>query len=365
MAYLKFNQIYKMDSVLAVKEAAFKKVLSAKNSETVKQLESFFFGPKGEVTILLKKIKEINPEKRTEFGKQVNEIKTELINLIESKKLSLRKKEIEESIKNDLIDPTAPFDINSKEKPEYISRSGSYHPVKVDSEKMFRILESMGYIVEEHRLLDDDYHVFEALNIPKGHPARELWDTFWTDEGFIPTTHTSSMQIRVMQKYKHLLDKGEPIAVVIPGRCFRNEATDATHGHTFYQIEMVYIGKDISIGDMIGTMKAFLEKFFDKEDIKVQVQPSYFPFVEPGLQFMNECVFCNGIGCGICKYSGWIELMGCGYIHPKVLENAGIDSKKYTGFAFGPGIGRIVMLKNGIKDLRHFYKGDLRFLEQF
>ncbi|MEA3357754.1 MAG: phenylalanine--tRNA ligase subunit alpha, partial [Patescibacteria group bacterium] len=210
----------------------------------------------------------------------------------------------------------------------------------------------------ESRILDTDRNVFEALNIPPGHPARDLWDTFWTEDGLIPTTHTSSMQNRILSQ------KQIPIREVIVGRCFRNEATDASHEHTFYQIEGMCVGKGITLADLIGTLTTFFNAFYGK-DVKYRIQPSYFPFVEPGLEFMIECMVCGQKGCSFCSYSKWIELVPCGMIHPKVLMDGGVDPEVYSGFAWGLGYDRLVMLGSKIDDIRHFHSGDIKFLEQF
>jgi phenylalanyl-tRNA synthetase alpha chain len=229
-------------------------------------------------------------------------------------------------------------------------------------QEMNRVLEifrSMGFDILESRQLDDDYHMFESLNIPQGHPARDIWDSFWTDEGLIPPAHTSTMQNRAMKQFGP-----PPVRVVIPGRCYRNEATDASHEHTFYQVEGVYVDKGISMGDMLGTIKTYLEAFFETE-LEIRVQPAYFPFTEPDSEVMMSCPFCRKTGCSVCGHSGWMEIMGCGMIHPNVLTEGGIDPKEYSGFAWGFGLDRLVMIKNGIKDIRRLHSGDLNFLEQF
>jgi phenylalanyl-tRNA synthetase alpha chain len=212
--------------------------------------------------------------------------------------------------------------------------------------------------------------MFEALNFPEGHPARDDYDTFMTvqtdknDKAFIAPAHTSTMQHRVLQQYKANLEQGEPIAVVIPGRVFRNEDLDARHEHTFYQLEGVYVGQGIHAGHLIATLKTFLQEYYGKE-LEVKTQPFYFPFTEPSFEFALSCPFCDKKGCNICSQSGWIELLGCGMIHPNVLREAGIDPEVYTGFAWGGGIERLVMMKYGVEDVRHFESGKLDFLRQF
>jgi phenylalanyl-tRNA synthetase alpha chain len=354
-----------MDSPKQIVSKAQKAIKEAESLQDLKKIRQEFLGSEGSLNKMFGKIGELDPEKRADFGKNLNEAKTKVESMLEKKLANIQNANLEKELETKPIDPTAPFNLNSQYNPKIPSQKGSSHPILKEIEKMYKILESMGYIIEERRILTDDWNCFESLNIPKGHPARDLWDTFWTEDNYIPSTHTSSQQVQYMSKYKKNLENGDPIAVAIPGKCYRNEATDARHEMTFYQLEMFYIDKDIKITDMIGTMKSFLQEYFEKEDIGIHIQPSYFPFVEPGLQFMNDCVFCNGEGCNICSFTGMLEIMGCGYIHPQVLENAGIDSNIYSGFAYGPGVGRIVMLKNQIQDIRHFYSGDLKFLKQF
>jgi phenylalanyl-tRNA synthetase alpha chain len=222
----------------------------------------------------------------------------------------------------------------------------------------------MGFSAVQSRELDDDYHMFTSLNFPPGHPARDDYDSFVTDEGLLAPAHTSTMQNRVLKAGKKDLLTGEAIRVVIPGRTFRNEDVDATHEHTFYQLEGVYVDAGINAGHLIATLKTFLEEYWGQK-LEVKTQPFYFPFTEPSFEFALSCPFCNKQGCPICKFTGWIELLGCGMIHPNVLMQAKIDPVKYTGFAWGGGIDRLVMMKYGIEDIRHFHSGNLKFLRQF
>ncbi len=324
------------------------------------QLKTKYLGKNGIIKTLLKKIGNIATSKRANYGKDVNELKGKIDGLLEEKKKSeLRKKKGSSMIDED-FDITAPFAPNTpaSKKPELFSTPGTLHPITSMNEKALGIFKSMGFHVTSSRQLDDDYNVFSALNIPEGHPARDLWDTFWTEEGFIPTTHTSAMQNRILKEQK------PPIREVIVGRCFRNEATDASHEHSFYQIEGMYVDKDINLADLIGTLKHFMNAFYDK-DVKYKLQPSYFPFVEPGLEFMVECMVCGQKGCPFCSYTGWIELVPCGPIHPNVLREGGLDPNLYSGFAWGLGLDRLVMLAGQIEDIRHLHSGDLRFLTQF
>jgi phenylalanyl-tRNA synthetase alpha chain len=229
---------------------------------------------------------------------------------------------------------------------------------------VLNIFYRMGFTAIESRQLDDDYHMFETLNFPADHPARGDYDTFMTTEGLIAPAHTSTMQNRVLKAHKKALENGQPIAVVIPGRVYRNEDLDARHEHTFYQLEGVYVGEKINAGNLIATLKTFLEEYYG-QSLEVRTQPYYFPFTEPSFEFAISCPFCQKKGCPVCSYAGWIELLGCGMIHPNVLKMAGIDSDKYTGFAWGLGIDRLVMMKNNIEDVRHSESGKLEFLRQF
>jgi phenylalanyl-tRNA synthetase alpha chain len=228
----------------------------------------------------------------------------------------------------------------------------------------------MGFNASESREIDDDFHMFGALNFPDDHPARDDYDTFMTDQTdgngnrLIAPAHTSTMQNRVLQQYKGNLEKDEPIAVVVPDRVFRNEDLDPRHEHTFYQLEGVYVDKGVHAGMLIATLKTFLQEYYGKE-LEVMTQPFYFPFTEPSFEFALSCPFCDKKGCNVCSYTGWIELLGCGMIHPNVLRAAGIDPEVYTGFAWGCGIDRLVMMKYGIEDVRHFHSAKLEFLRQF
>ena len=225
-------------------------------------------------------------------------------------------------------------------------------------EKILDIFARMGFNAIESRELDDDYHMFGSLNFPKGHPARDDYDTFVTDDGLIAPAHTSTMQNRVLKTVK------PPIRVVIPGRVFRNEDLDARHEHTFYQLEGIYVERDINVGHLLATLKTFLEEYYGQQ-LEVKIQPFYFPFTEPSFEFALSCPFCKKTGCQICSHTGWIELLGCGLIHPNVLREGGINPDEYSGFAWGFGVDRLVMMKYGVEDIRHFHSGNLDFLRQF
>lgn len=304
-------------------------------------------------------LKEMDSKDRAEFGQEINQLKTELLNMIDNQE--------DELTVLDPIDVTAPVDINvsSEKRPKLLSSSnGSRHPLMTEMDNILDIFYRMGFSSLESRQIDDDFHMFESLNFPKGHPARDDYDTFMTTEGLIAPAHTSTMQNRVLIEGKKLLDSNLPIATVLPGRVFRNEDVDARHGHTFYQIEGIYVDKGINTGNLISTFKTFLEEYY-KQDMEIILQPFYFPFTEPSFEFVLSCPFCQKQGCNVCSYSGWIEIGGCGMIHPKVLKMAGIESVIYTGFAWGFGVDRLVMMKHGIEDIRHFMAGKLEFLRQF
>jgi phenylalanyl-tRNA synthetase alpha chain len=310
-----------------------------------------------ELTALYDRLKTLpSGDQRATFGREVNLLKNELEVLIQA--------ESAPKIKQEPIDVTAPLDIN-KPKPQLLPvTDGSVHPLMSELGSILSIFSRMGFTAVESRQLDDDYHMFTSLNFPPDHPARDEYDTFVTDEGLVAPAHTSTMQNRVLKRYKKNLSSGEAIAVVIPGRTFRNEDLDARHEHTFYQLEGVYVDKGVHLGHLISTLKAFLEDYYAQE-LEVKTQPFYFPFTEPSLEFALSCPFCKKKGCHVCSYTGWIELLGCGMIHPNVLKEAGIDPKIYTGFAWGCGIERLVMMKYGVEDVRHFESGNLKFLRQF
>lgn len=310
-----------------------------------------------ELNALFEKLKTLEPgDQRAEFGKEVNQLKQELEQMIRNSSIS--------EIKREPIDVTAPLDINAPLPQLLSANNGSIHPLMSEMHEILDIFSRMGFTAIESYELDDDYHMFTSLNFPPDHPARDEYDTFVTDEGFVAPAHTSTMQNRVLKEKKDLLTQGQPIAVVIPGRVFRNEDLDARHEHTFYQLEGVYVDKGINAGHLAATIRSWLSSYFNR-DIDIKIQPFYFPFTEPSFEFAASCAFCDKKGCNICSYTGWIELGGCGMIHPNVLSEGGVDPKIYSGFAWGFGIDRLVMLKYDIEDIRHFESANLKFLRQF
>ncbi len=306
---------------------------------------------------LLAELPTLPVEQRASFGKDINHLKQELQNIVNESA------DTQERLAT--IDVTAPFDVNvNGHRPELLpSTGGSIHPLMTEMDTILDIFYRMGFNAVESRQIDDDYHMFESLNFPEGHPARDDYDTFMTTDGLIAPAHTSTMQNRVLKKYKENLEKNEPIAVVIPGRVFRNEDLDATHEHTFYQLEGVYVDKGVNAGHLIATLKTFLEEYYQQQ-LKVKTQPFYFPFTEPSFEFAisRPESLRNGTGT---EDDDWLELLGCGMVHPNVLRMAGIDPEIYTGFAWGVGIDRLVLMKYGIEDIRHFESAKLDFLRQF
>ncbi len=315
-----------------------------------------YLGKKGLITDLLKGMKDLSNDERKAVGALVNELKQEAGNSITEKieelKLAQIKKEIESM-------PT--FDVSL---PTNLDR-GSYHPITLVQRECESIFKSMGFTVEDYSEVVTDYECFESVNIPKNHPARDMQDTYYLENGQLLKSQTSAAQNAILRKYGDALKtQGKPIKAIFPGRCFRNEATDACHENTFFQMEGMMVDKDISISNLIYFMKTMLSEVF-KKDIKVRLRPGFFPFVEPGFELDISCLICGGEGCPSCKHSGWLELCPCGMIHPEVLREGGIDPEEYTGFAFGLGLTRLAMMKYGVKDIRDLNSGSLKALSQF
>ncbi len=310
-----------------------------------------------ELKALYSEIPSLEPQERAAFGQEINQLKNELQTLVDDHQESA----------NALppIDVTAPFAPNTSNESMprlFTSDQGSMHPLTVEMERITDIFYRMGFEVVESRQIDDEYHMFSSLNFPDGHPARDDYDTFITEEGLIAPAHTSTMQNRVLSDRKHLLDEGKSIGVVIPGRVFRNEDLDATHEHTFHQLEGVYVAKGATVGNLVATLKTYLSEYFS-EDLNVKLQPFYFPFTEPSFEMAVERP--QALRKDESEEQQWLELLGCGMIHPNVLREAGIDPEVYTGFAWGCGIERLVLMRYEIEDIRHFNSGKLDFLRQF
>ncbi|RJR31622.1 phenylalanine--tRNA ligase subunit alpha [Candidatus Parcubacteria bacterium] len=316
----------------------------AKNIQALSDLEIKFLGRKGEMSRILKGLKNLSGEEKPKIGALANELKNQIVN-----DLNKASQVIKGEAKEELIDLTLPG-----KKVMY----GRLHPITLVKNELADIFTSMSFMVLDGPEAESDFYNFESLNIPPYHPARDMQDTFYLKDGNVLRTQTSNMQVRAMQKY------GPPLRAVFPGRVFRNEATDASHETNFFQFEGLMIDKDINIGNLVATMQELISGVLKKQ-VEVRLRPGYFPFVEPGFEMDVECLNCGGKGCPVCKHSGWVEIFGCGLVHPNVLKYGGIDPKKWSGFAFGLGLNRLVMVKYGINDIRLFMSGDLRFLKQF
>ena len=346
-----------MNSKIAELKLQFEaEAAKASSTAELEALRVAYLGKKGSITELMKEMKDLTPEEKKSFGQEVNLLKSFATEKLAQCTQELKKQEIEKEI-NSIPD----FDISMPPS----MNEGSYHPVTLVQRQCERIFRSMGFAVEDYSEIVTDYECFEALNIPKHHPARDMQDTYYLDNGQLLKSHTSAAQNAIYKKYRDaLINDGVPIKAIFPGRCFRNEATDACHENTFFQMEGVMVDRDISISNLIYFMKTMLSEVFRK-DLKVRLRPGFFPFVEPGFELDISCLICGGEGCPSCKHSGWLELCPCGMIHPEVLRAGGIDPDEYTGFAFGLGLTRLVMMKYGIKDIRDLNSGSLKTLTQF
>ena len=317
--------------------------------QALEALKVKVLGKKGSLTALLRGMGQLSPEERPKAGQLINEAREELTALLDEKQQQMALKEKEERLLKEAIDVTEPRDL---------PLVGAVHPMQLVLNEVLDCFTSMGFSVAEGPEVELDHFNFELLNLPKNHPARDAQDTFYIDDNIVLRTHTSPVQARTM------LSQKPPIRIVCPGRVFRADEMDATHSPVFHQIEGLVIDKDVTMGDLKGTLDAFAKRLYG-DDIEVRFRPSFFPFTEPSAEVDLTCFNCHGKGCRVCKGTGWIEVLGCGMVNPKVLEMCGIDSKVYSGFAFGIGLERITMLRYGIKDLRLLFEGDLRFLKQF
>ncbi|MGB9839713.1 phenylalanine--tRNA ligase subunit alpha [Thermovenabulum sp.] len=307
-----------------------------------------FLGKKGKLTALMKKMGELPPGERPVIGQLVNKIKEEMEFAIEEKIKTIKEHIKKEKIEKEKIDVTVPTRVIL----------GHRHPLSIVLNEVINFFYGLGYEVVEGPEVEWDYYNFEALNIPKDHPARDLQDTFYITEDILLRTHTSPVQIRTMEKSK------PPIKVIVPGRVYRSDAVDATHSPVFHQVEGLVVGECVTMADLKGTLTAFAKAIFGEER-KTRFRPSFFPFTEPSAEMDISCISCNGKGCRLCSYTGWIEILGCGMVHPNVIKNGGYDPEKVLGFAFGMGLERIALLKYNIDDMRLLFENDLRFLSQF
>ena len=337
-----------MENLEALAAEAKAAIEAAGDGAALEQLRVDFLGKKGQITALLKGLGKLSAEERPAAGAQINVVKQELQDLIGQRKTALESAAVEAQLAAETIDVSLPGRGQS---------TGGIHPVTRTMERMEAFFSAIGFDVVEGPEIEDDYHNFEALNIPAHHPARAMHDTFYVDEHTVLRTHTSPVQVRVMESQE------PPLKIICPGRVYRCDS-DLTHTPMFHQVEGLLIDEHSSFADLKGVIEAFLREFFEKE-LEVRFRPSYFPFTEPSAEVDIQCVNCGGSGCRVCSQTGWLEVMGCGMVHPKVFEYSGIDTEKYTGFAFGMGVERLVMLRYGVNDLRLFFDNDLRFLEQF
>ncbi len=340
---------------LELKQLFDEKIAAVSLVTEVEQLRIEFLGKKGSVAALMQELRNVPNDQKKEAGQKINEVKQYVETAVASKLEELKKLEEQR-----LIDAAESYD----ESMPTDNDLGSYHPITLVRREVENIFLSMGFSIEDYSEITDDYNCFEALNIPKHHPARDMQDTYYLSTGQLLKTHTSAAQNTILRKYKDSLEKGNPIRAIFPGRCFRNEKIDACHENTFFQMEGIMVDKDISISNLIYFMKTMLSEVFQR-DITVRLRPGFFPFVEPGFELDIQCLICGGDGCPSCKDSGWLELCPCGMIHPNVLTAAGIDPEKYIGFAFGLGMTRLAMMRYGVKDIRVFNSGNLKSLSQF
>jgi len=337
-----------MQELDSLMQQANNDVLHAQDLNVLDQVRVRYLGKKGQLTEFLKQLKNLAPDERPKAGQAVNHAKQLLQQIIEQRRQELETSEVSRRLSKETIDITLPGRGQT---------TGGLHPVTQTLNRIEHLFGQAGFEVVEGPEIEDDYHNFEALNIPENHPARAMHDTFYFDEHTLLRTHTSPVQIRTMSNRK------PPLRIIAPGRVYRCDS-DVTHTPMFHQVEGFLVDEDVSLADLKGILSDFLQSFFEK-DLQVRFRPSYFPFTEPSAEVDIACMICSGDGCRVCSHTGWLEIMGCGMIHPQVFANTGIDNERYTGFAFGLGVERMAMLRFGVNDLRLFFENDLRFLSQF
>jgi len=340
-------QVSKFDP-LKLQQQALDDIANANQSAALEEVRVKYLGKKGLLTLELKKIGQLEPTQRRDAGQQVNQIKSALQQTLELRKTELSQLIEQEKLAKETIDITLP----GRGK-----QIGSIHPISKAIERISMIFSRLGFDVATGPEIEDDYHNFEALNIPESHPARAMMDTFYVDDHTVLRTHTSNVQIRYM------LENNPPLRTIAPGRVYRCDS-DVTHTPMFHQVEGLAVDESISFADLKGVLGYFVREYFE-QDLKIKFRPSYFPFTEPSAEVDISCVFCQGDGCRVCSHTGWLEVLGCGMVHPKVLQNVNIDTDVYTGYAFGMGVERLAMLRYGVNDLRLFFESDIGFLRQF
>ncbi|RXF36637.1 phenylalanine--tRNA ligase subunit alpha [Enterococcus faecalis] len=336
----------------ALRDNTLKEIAQVATLKELNQIRVETLGKKGPITEVLRGMKDLSPEERPVVGGFANEIRDLLTEAIEARKVVLENEALNAALKEESLDVTLP----GKQMPQ-----GTRHILTQVMEEIEDIFLGMGYQVVEGYEVESDHYNFERMNLPKDHPARDMQDTFYISDEMLIRTHTSPVQARTMEK--HDFSKGA-LRMISPGKVFRRDTDDATHSHQFHQIEGLVVDKNVTMGDLKGTLEVMMKKMFG-EDRKIRLRPSYFPFTEPSVEVDVSCFKCGGAGCNVCKHTGWIEILGAGMVHPDVLQMSGIDPTEYSGFAFGLGPDRVAMLRYGVNDIRNFYQNDLRFLNQF
>lgn len=337
------------EKLQAIREEAIAKIEAAKDLDALNEIKVNVLGKKGDLTQVLKSMKDVAPEERPKVGQMVNDTRSAIEERLENVKKEIARKLREEKMKNEVIDVTLPGTMHMK---------GHRHPNQIALEELERVFIGMGYEIVEGPEVEYDHYNFELLNIPANHPAKDEQDTFYITKDILLRTQTSPVQARVMETGKM------PIRMIAPGRVFRSDEVDATHSPSFHQVEGLVVDKNITFADLKGTLEQFAREFFGP-DTKIKLRPHHFPFTEPSAEVDVSCFKCGGKGCRMCKGSGWIEILGCGMVHPNVLRDCGIDPEEYSGFAFGIGLERVALLKYEIDDMRLLYENDMRFLKQF
>ncbi|MFV0556004.1 MAG: phenylalanine--tRNA ligase subunit alpha [Lactovum sp.] len=340
------------EKILKLQEASLKQLKELADEQALNNFRIQILGKKGELTEILKGMKDLLAEERPKIGALANDFRDKINVLLEEKKLELESKRLYQALSYECLDVTLPGRKN---------KQGFRHILTQTEEEIEEIFLGMGYKIVEGYEVETDHYNFERMNLPKNHPARDMQDTFYITDEILLRTHTSPMQARMMDQHNF---ESSSLQMIAPGRVYRRDTDDATHSHQFHQIEGLVVGENISMSNLKGTLDLVMKKMFGL-DRKLRWRPSYFPFTEPSVEVDISCFKCQGKGCNVCKQTGWIEILGAGMVHPKVLEMSGLDSSVYSGFAFGLGLERIAMLRYGINDIREFYQGDLRFLEQF
>jgi len=336
----------------ALRDNTLKEIAQVATLKELNQIRVETLGKKGPITEVLRGMKNLSPEERPVVGGFANEIRDLLTEAIEARKVVLENEALNAALKEESLDVTLP----GKQMPQ-----GTRHILTQVMEEIEDIFLGMGYQVVEGYEVESDHYNFERMNLPKDHPARDMQDTFYISDEMLIRTHTSPVQARTMEK--HDFSKGA-LRMISPGKVFRRDTDDVTHSHQFHQIEGLVVDKNVTMGDLKGTLEVMMKKMFG-EDRKIRLRPSYFPFTEPSVEVDVSCFKCGGAGCNVCKHTGWIEILGAGMVHPDVLQMSGIDPTEYSGFAFGLGPDRVAMLRYGVNDIRNFYQNDLRFLNQF